>query len=122
MRLFKALSIVVLCLLALSLIASAADKNLGISDNRTITFNQPVRLGNNLLKPGEYSVHHTMDGEEHIMIFKRKGYSDEVKVKCNLVKLAEKATQTRTTYVINAANEEVVKEIEFRGDTAKHVF
>ena len=46
----------------------------------------------------------------------------EAKAKCNLVKLAQKANQTRTVYETNPANERVLRELEFRGDTAKHVF
>lgn len=121
MRVFKVVSLVVLCLLAVTLVAAAAN-NMGIADNRTITFSQTVRLGGNILQAGDYSVHHTMQGDEHIMIFKRAGTKEEVKVKCTLVKLTGKANQTRTTLEVNAANERVVREIVFRGDTAKHVF
>ncbi|HET9408224.1 MAG TPA: hypothetical protein VFO39_13370 [Candidatus Sulfotelmatobacter sp.] len=122
MRIFRIISVVLISLLMLSLVASAADKGLGISENRNITFSSSVRLGNNLLQPGDYNVRHTMQGEEHIMIFRRAGAKDEVKVKCNLVKLAQKAPQTSTIIEVNSANERVVREIVFRGDTAKHVF
>jgi hypothetical protein len=122
MRLYKFFSLVVLGVLAFSLVASAADKNLGIAEHQRITFSQPVRLGGNLLQAGDYSIRHEMVGDEHIMIFKRAGGKEEFKVKCTLVKLNEKANQTRTTLEMNAANERVVTEIVFRGDTAKHVF
>jgi len=122
MRFLKVLSLVVLCTLAFSLVAAAAKNGLGISDHGTITFTEPVRLGGNLLKAGDYKVDHLMQGDEHIMVFKRQGSKDEVKVRCTLVKLAGKADQTKTTIEINAANERVVREIVFRGDTAKHVF
>jgi hypothetical protein len=110
------------CLLVLTLVAMAADKNLGISDLRHIRFQDPVRIGNNLLKAGEYEVRHTMQGEEHIMVFTSQSSKDQVKVKCHLVPLAQKADQTATTYEVNAASEKVVRELVFRGDSAKHVF
>jgi hypothetical protein len=45
-----------------------------------------------------------------------------VKVKCQLVQLGNKADQTRTVYAMNGANERVLQELVFAGDTAKHVF
>jgi len=39
-----------------------------------------------------------------------------------LVPLGEKAKTTEKKYVLNAANEQVMQEIVFRGDSAKHVF
>ena len=46
----------------------------------------------------------------------------DVKAKCQLVQLSKKADQTRTVYQTNAANERVLQELVFAGDTAKHVF
>ncbi|MBZ5680280.1 MAG: hypothetical protein LAO24_09265 [Acidobacteriia bacterium] len=122
MRWLKVTGMILPWLLGLTLMAMAADKNLGISDLRHITFRDPVRIGNNLLKAGEYEVRHTMQGEEHIMVFTSESDKEQVKVKCTLVPLAKKADQSSTTYELNAANERVVRELVFRGDSAKHVF
>jgi hypothetical protein len=46
----------------------------------------------------------------------------EVKVPCTLVKLEAPAADTRKSYILNDANERVLKEMEFKGDMAKHVF
>jgi hypothetical protein len=118
---------VILCALALAAVlkstATAEEKNLGIHDVSRITFYSPVRLGTALLPAGDYIVRHTMQGQDHIMVFQAvRGKTPEVKVKCTLVPLAEKAPRTETIYQVNAANEKVLQELVFRGDTAKHVF
>ncbi|HUO25345.1 MAG TPA: hypothetical protein VMU61_06735 [Candidatus Aquilonibacter sp.] len=71
---------------------------------------------------GDYEVRHTMQGEEHIMVFKSLRTKEETSVKCTLVPLGHKAGQNQTVYQLNAANEKVVEELVFRGDSAKHVF
>ncbi|MGA7907257.1 MAG: hypothetical protein WCA16_07600 [Candidatus Sulfotelmatobacter sp.] len=122
MRFLSVLGAVLVCLLTLSLVATAADKNFGIAEVRHITFNDPVRIANHLLPAGEYVVRHTMQGDEHIMVFKSVRTKNETSVKCTLVPLDRKAVQSQTVYRLNAANEKVVEEVIFRGDSAKHVF
>lgn len=111
-----------MCVFALVSMVMAAE-NLGIRDVSRITFAAPVRVGTALLPAGDYVVRHTMEGQEHIMVFQPvRGKGPEVKVKCTLVPLGQKADQTQTIYTLNAANERVLQELVFRGDTAKHVF
>jgi len=118
---------VVLCAFALAatlvLSAAAEEKNLGIRDVSRVTFVAPMRVGTVLLPAGDYLVRHTMEGQDHIMVFQAvRGKTPEVKVKCTLVPLTQKASRTETIYQLNAANERVLQELVFRGDTAKHVF
>jgi hypothetical protein len=65
-----------------------------------------------------------MEGETHIMVFHQLNVTNpaEARVKCNLVPLSGRAPRTEKTYTVNDANEQVVEQIVFRGDTAKHVF
>ena len=122
MRSWKFLTIF-LCLVALGSIAIASDNSLGIRDTGRVTFVAPIRVGSTLLPAGEYVVHHTMEGQDHIMVFQpAAGKGPEAKVKCTLVQLEKKADQTRTVYELNASNERVLQELVFRGDTSKHVF
>lgn len=122
MRFLKVIGIF-LFVLALGSIASAERSSMGISDVSRVTFGAPIRVGATLLPAGEYLVHHTMEGQDHVMVFTPvKGKTPEVRAKCNLVQLGKKADQTRTVYELNAANERVLQELVFRGDTAKHVF
>ncbi len=112
-----------LCILTLACVAIAEKPTLGIREVSRITFATPLRVGTALLPAGDYLVRHTMDGQDHIMVFESvKTKQVQVKVKCTLVPLAQKAERTETVYQINAANERVLQELVFRGDTAKHVF
>lgn len=120
MRVLKVVGILI-CVMALASFAIAAEKNMGIRDTYKVTFDVPTRIGTALLPAGDYVVRHTMEGTDHIMVFK-SGKNPEVKVKCTLVPLAQKADTTEKTYKQNAANERVLEELVFRGDTAKHVF
>ena len=43
------------------------------------------------------------------MLFQRAGSKDDIKVKCTLVPLTEKANQDRRIYQTNAANEKVLQ-------------
>jgi len=122
MRSLKVMGIL-LCVLALGLVAVAANNNMGIKDVGQVSFLAPVRIGTTLLPAGDYEVRHTMEGQDHVMVFKNmRGKAPELKVKCMLVQLEKKSDQTRTVYQMNAANERVLQELVFRGDTAKHVF
>lgn len=122
MRSLKVLCIF-LCVVALGSIAMAGQKNtMGIHDVSVVTFAAPVRVGTALLPAGEYRVRHTMEGQDHVMVFTRAYSKDEVKVKCTLVPLPKKAAQNQEIYKVNASNERELQELVFRGDTAKHVF
>jgi hypothetical protein len=121
MRFLKVLS-VSLFLLALCSIAVAKDNKLGIRDVRHVSFDQAVRVGETVIPAGAYVVRHTMEGEEHIMVFQKEHSKSQVKVKCTLVALPRKAEQDQTSFELNASNERVLREIVFSGDTSKHVF
>jgi len=113
-----------LLLCVLSVAAMAAGNKLGIREVRRVTFHTAVHVGPNVLQPGEYVVRHAMDGENHMMTFEPvsgKG-KEVVKVKCTLVPLSEKADSSHTVFQTTAANERVLQELVFAGDTAKHVF
>jgi phage terminase large subunit GpA-like protein len=126
MRFLKVVSVLVSALALVFMLVSSAtaeDKNLGIRDVSRVTFVAPMRVGTTLMPAGDYLVRHTMEGQEHIMVFQPvRGKGPEVKVKCTLVQLAQRAERTETIYSLNAANERVLQELVFRGDMAKHVF
>lgn len=113
---------VCLCVLALGTLALAGANNVVVRDVNRVTFVAPVRVGTALLPAGEYVVRHIMEGQEHIMVFQpARGKGLEVRAKCTLVPLTEKADRSATSYQMNAANERV-QELVFQGETAKHVF
>jgi hypothetical protein len=121
MRLMKVLG-VILCVLAIAGLAVATE-NPVVRDTNRVTFVAPIRVGATLLPAGEYIVRHTMEGQEHIMVFQPvSGRGAETRAKCALVTLTQKADKTATIYEMNAANERVLQELIFKGETAKHVF
>ena|SRR5215467_1476412 len=124
MRWLKVIAVIGLFVLGASLMLSAKQNKFGVADERQITFDQPIHVGNTFLPKGDYQVLHTMEGDNHVMVFKQlnKAIPAEAKVKCTLVNLAVKADQTQKIYVLNTSKEEVLRELVFRGDTAKHVF
>ncbi len=123
MRASKWLMVTAVCVVVLGAVAIAGSMP-GVADVQRISFTDPIRIGATLVPQGNYEVRHVMDGQDHIMVFKAldKKSVPEVRIKCTLVPLAQKADQTQKIYTINAAKEEVLQELVFRGDTAKHVF
>ncbi len=114
--------VLLVCVLGVVSLAMAGE-NLGIRATGKISFASPVRVAGTLLPAGEYVVRHTMEGQEHVMVFQSVNHKvQDLKAKCQLVQLSKKADQTRTVYQMNAANERVLQELVFAGDTAKHVF
>jgi len=95
----------------------------GVADVQRITFLEPMRVGGVLMPQGDYEIRHVMEGDSHIMVFHNlsRKKAPDVRVKCTLVPLAQKADETQKIYVINAAKEEELQELVFKGDTAKHV-
>ncbi len=121
MRFLKVLSVFV-CLVAFCSIAAAKENKLGIRDSRRVSFDQPVRVGDAVIPAGDYIVRHTMEADEHIMIFRKEHAKDQIRVKCTLVALSHKADQDQASYQTNDKNERVLTELVFGGDTSKHVF
>jgi hypothetical protein len=123
MRSSKWAVVTVVCVVVLGGIALAGTMP-GVADVQRISFTDPIRIGTTLVPQGNYEVRHVMEGENHIMVFKALDQKKvpEVRIKCTLVPLAEKAKETQKIYTVNAAKEEVLQELVFRGDTAKHVF
>ena len=119
MRFLKVLGLL-LCML--SVMALAKENKMGIHEFNRVSFDTPVHVGSALLPAGDYVVRHRMEGQEHVMVFQRVYTKEEIKVKCTLVPLAKKAEKDQSSFQVNAANEKVLVELQFSGDTAKHVF
>jgi len=124
MRFMKIMSVVAVCVLGLSVLASAGQNQMGVADTRQIRFDNPIWVGGTLLPTGDYQVLHTMQGDTHIMIFQQKTARNpvEVRVKCTLVRLQAKASRTETAYTFNGKNERVLQALVFKGDSARHQF
>ena len=112
---------VALLVLGCAVMVAAKDEMAGVATKQEITLTQPTVVGGSLLPAGEYKISHEMQGAEHIMIFKQIGGKAEVKAKCNLVPLNAKVRTTEQHFNENAKNERVLVEMQFQGDTSKHV-
>lgn len=123
MRSFKVLVVAAMCVLGLSFLAAATNKS-GVADSRNLTLTAPTLVGDVLLPAGDYKVTHTMEGENHIMVFKQLNTKKpaEARVKCRLVPLTQKAARDEVTFGFNAANQRTLHSMIFKGDTAQHVF
>jgi len=124
MRLSKSLVVIAVCVLGLSLLAVAGQNQFGVADSRKVSFTSPIKVGNVLLPQGDYLVLHTMEGQDHVMIFKQLNTKKpaEARVKCQLVTLASKAPRDEQTYIVNGPDERILHALIFRGDAAQHVF
>jgi hypothetical protein len=124
MRLLRFAGLLIPILVLMATFAVAAQNQFGVSDTYKINFTNPVRIAGTLLPSGDYEIRHTMEGQEHIMVFRKIGGKKpmEVKAKCTLVPLGAKAADTQKIYALNEANERILRELIFKGDTAKHVF
>ena len=123
MRFVQAAFVLASCLLWFS-ICAVGQNSMGVADRYWISFSEQVMVADKLLPSGSYEIRHVMEGPDHMMVFRQVGVKNpiEVHAKCTLVALSAKAEQSRKIFELNAANERVLKELTFKGDTAKHVF
>ena len=124
MRSVKSVVAIIIGVFLLGAFALAGRNQMGISDVYKVNFAEKVRVADTLLPSGDYEIRHVMEGADNIMVFRKLGVKKpmEVRAKCTLVPLPEKAADSQKIYEMNAANERVLHELIFRGDTAKHVF
>jgi len=115
--------LVLLCVFILGAVCAAENK-LGIADTYRVNFSEKVRVADTVLPKGDYEIRHEMQGSDHIMVFRQLGSKKpvEVRAKCTLVPLGAKADKDEKIFILNAANERVLQELVFKGDSAKHVF
>jgi len=115
--------LILICVFMLGAV-SAAENQMGIQDSYKVNFSEQFRVADTLLPKGDYQIRHVMEGADHIMVFTQLSTKKpvEVRAKCTLVPLAEKADKSEKTFILNAANERVLQELVFKGDRARHVF
>jgi hypothetical protein len=124
MRLVQSVLAIAIGVILLSAWAVAGQDQLGIADTYKVSFSEKVWVADTLLPSGNYEIRHVMEGADHIMVFRQVGTKKpvEVRAKCTLVPLPEKALENEKHFALNAANERVLHELIFKGDRAKHVF
>jgi hypothetical protein len=125
MRFMKFAALVApICILMMCVLVAAEQNKFGVADTYQVSFAQNVRVADVVLPQGRYEIRHVMGGQDHIMVFRQLGSKKpvEVRAKCTLVPLPDAAKNDEKKYVLNAADERVLRELVFKGDRAKHVF
>lgn len=124
MRSLRFVAVLGLCIVGLSLFALAKQNQFGVADVRHVEFTAATRIGDVLLPQGYYRVLHSMEGQDHVMVFQQLKAKKpaEARVKCQLVPLPKKAERDEQSFRINAGNERVLHTLVFSGDLAQHVF
>ncbi len=111
---------VFLCVTAMAL---AANK-FGVAERRTVELDKPAHIADTLVPAGKYEVRHTMEGDQHIMIFTSVGAPQAVTVraKCTLVAVEKPVQQTEMGFKQGANGDLVLVRMQFKGDKAIHMF
>ena len=118
-RMTKKIAILtILSIFLLGLTAFAADQGFGVGKTRTITLTSATKVGDIVLPAGEYKVVHLLEGETHLLVFKSDN-TEKTRVKCNMVKLEKKASQTMTE-LKTIDNQRVLTGLVFSGDDFRH--
>ncbi len=84
-----------------------------------MTLTTPLRVGDTVLKPGNYVFQHKVDGEDHTVIFTKAG-NEVARVKCKLEQLEKKASRT-ALYTHDEAGEAILDAVAVEGENFKHV-
>lgn len=100
-----------------------------------IRFDSPVRVGDVVLKPGDYQIQHRLEGQDHVIVFRKLLHppggrsqgplvpgKEVTRVKCRVEPLGEKAKHHGIRFGTNVAGEKTVEEVHIQGENVKHVF
>ena len=126
MRISSKVLLVALLVVCVSGIVVAGNLNkFGVADQRNVTFYDQVKIGDTVVPAGDYKVLHTMEGDNHIMVFQQQNVSKNkqatVKIQCTLKPLDKPASQNligyKTEGTVHALNY-----LQFKGDQAIHQF
>ena len=96
-----------------------AQQNFGVNRTKKLTLRDQVRIGSQILPPGQYQVKHVMNGENHLMLFKND--RQEFRVNCTMSALPQKARDTRLLFS-ERPDGRVLTGLIFEGDTFQHEF
>ena len=125
-------SMLVLGLFAFS--AFAQEEILKAGKKGEIHFTTAVKVGDAVLKPGMYQVQHTVDGGNHMVIFKEvamdSGYKmgspavgkEVARVNCKVEATNKSVGNTKVYLRTNASGEKEIEKIQVAGEKVFHIF
>ena len=128
-------AMLILLLAAVSLPALAQHEDMvRIGKKGVVPIDTPVRVGDVLLKPGRYQIQHVMEGQDHVIVFKKLLHArppeyvetasekGTTRLKCTVKPLGEKAKYGLIRLGKNAAGEKTIEEVQIQGENVTHVF
>jgi hypothetical protein len=115
----KSAIFVILTFIAAAALSFAEQGSFGVNRTRPITFREQVRIASQVLPAGEYRVQHVMQGENHVLLFKRAG--NEFRVNCTMTTLPQKSRDTRLVFN-DGPDGRVLIGLVFKGDDFQHDF
>ena len=80
-----------------------------------------MRVGETLLKPGQYLFKHTMEGDDHVVAFTTTTGNEVARVKCKLEPLDKKAKETAIHTSPGSGGERILTAVQVQGENAKHI-
>lgn len=113
--------VVILLVATVTLAADQPTGGMAVGQTRNVTLFDAAQVGGTLLPAGEYKITHTMDGENHIMLFKQVHGNATAKVNCKMVPLPKKADRSQQSFSTEN-NTRVLSAITWKGDTVTHQF
>jgi hypothetical protein len=82
-----------------------------------------MKIGDVLLPAGSYKVTTVEEAGQHTMVFKPRGKSAaELRVKCTVESLPQKAERSQQQYNLGPKGEYVLVGLVFEGEMVRHVF
>lgn len=98
-------------------------KKMRVGKKGEFTLTSDVRVGDALIPAGAYVFSHVVEGQDHVVSFKKTATGREVaRVKCKIEPIGETADQTLISTTTNEAGERTILEIVVAGENVKHVF
>lgn len=117
-------TLLALLLGAFSVPLLAQDKHQGmihVGKKGAVTLTSRLRVGDTVLKPGNYVFQHKVEGEDHVVTFQKAG-KEEARVKCRLEPLDKKAQLTALYTHVGDGGEVILDAVDVEGENVKHVF
>lgn len=130
--LIACISLFVLSVFALP--SSAQEQVLKAGKKGEVHFTSSVRVGDVLLKRGMYQVQHTVEGENHVIVFKEvsmpAGYKmggtwvgkEVARLNCKVEATDKSVSNTKVYLRTNASGEKEIEKIQVAGEKVFHIF
>ncbi|MBI4454379.1 MAG: hypothetical protein HY644_00600 [Acidobacteria bacterium] len=97
-----------------------------------IILTSEVRVGDTLLKPGDYQIQHVFEGKDHVMVFTElvgpRSYlsprpgKEAARAKCTFGATDKRIEHTQVSLGLNSSGQTVIKKISIKGEQTEHLF